>query len=196
MDPLTISTIIGALTQVGGQVLSFTAQSEQAKKQKDFAENYKNQVTKAAWEDFSNNANLATLKQDQQAESVNFDNQQSDLANRQAKATAEASALESGVSGNSIDSLLRGYDRATAINDYVSAKNIKYMGLQTKEEIKGLRARAINTINQAQIDPNSIIEPDLGANLLAGLNGAINGAASGYQIGKTFSKPSTGVQTI
>lgn len=190
--------LVGTLTGIGSQVLSFTAQAKQAKKQQQFYDDYRKKYIKSVWEDYSNNVDLLELSQDQKEDAIGFENQQSALSNMQAKATAEASALESGVSGNSIDSLLRGYDRTMAINDFVSAENIRMMGLQTNQEIKALRAKAISAINTGHpFDPNSIVKPSIGANLLTGLNNAATGLQQGYTIGKTLSKPrTTGVNNV
>lgn len=72
------------------------------------------------------------------------------------------------------DSLLRGYKRTTAINDYISVRNNDMLKAQVGEQMKELRAKAMSTINTAYpFDPTSIVQPSIGAlpyqDLLQGL---------------------------
>ena len=97
----------------------------------------------------------------QEQEAAGLDAQQIYIQNLQAKATAQASAASSGVEGISLDNLYRGYDRATAISDYVSARNLHWKGLQYSEELESLRTQAISSINMQQMT-----EPSKGASIL------------------------------
>jgi hypothetical protein len=180
--------LTGALTSIGSSVLGFTSQAKQAKKQQAAQDDYMRQLTQQSWANFATQSNSLELQQDQQIEAQNMQNQQSAIKNLESKSTAEASALENGVSGNSIDSLLRGYDRSIAINDYISGKNIQMLGYQTDQSIKSLRVQAQNTINNGQNSLPAINTPSVGAALLQGLSSAVTGAAQGYEIGKTFKK--------
>lgn len=83
-------------------------------------------------------------------ESSAYQQQQIFIQNLQAKATAEASAAGSGVTGSTIETLFNGYDRATAVSNYVAARNLHIKGLQYTDELEGLRAKALSSINLQQ----------------------------------------------
>lgn len=83
-------------------------------------------------------------------ESSAYQTQQIYIENLQSKATAEASAAGSGVQGSTIDNLFRGYDRATAVSNYISARNLHIKGLQYIDELEGLRTKAVSAINLQQ----------------------------------------------
>lgn len=179
-----------AVANIGSQVMSYDAQKQHAQNQQSFLDDYRAKATQSAWEEFANNANLTELNRIQQEESINFDTQQAALDNQQKAATTEASALENGVSGNSLDSLLRGYERTTAINDYISVRNNDMLKAQTGEQIKELRAKAISYINTAYpFDPTSIVQPSIGANLLSGLTTGLIGFKTGMEVDSTINKP-------
>ncbi len=86
----------------------------------------------------------------QEQEASGLEAQQLYLQNLKAKATAQASAATSGIEGSTIENLFRGYDRATAISNYVSARNLHMQGLQYNEELESLRTQAISSINMQQ----------------------------------------------
>ncbi len=86
----------------------------------------------------------------QEQEATGLEVQQIYLKNLQAKATAQASAASSGVEGSTIENLFRGYDRASAVSNYVAAKNLQMKGMQYNEELESLRASAISSINLQQ----------------------------------------------
>lgn len=83
-------------------------------------------------------------------ESSSYQQQQIYIQNLQAKSTAEASAAGSGITGSTIETLFKGYDRATAVSNYVAARNLHIKGLQYTDELEGLRAKAISAINLQQ----------------------------------------------
>ena len=86
----------------------------------------------------------------QEQEASGLEIQQIYLQNLQAKATAQASAASSGIEGTTIENLFRGYDRASAISNYVVARNLHMKGMQYNEELESLRASAISSINSQQ----------------------------------------------
>lgn len=86
--------------------------------------------------------------QEQEASGLNV--QQIYLKNLQAKATAQASAAASGVEGSTIDNLFRGYDRASAVSNYVAARNLQMQGMQYNDETESMRISAISSINMQQ----------------------------------------------
>lgn len=86
----------------------------------------------------------------EEQEAAALQNQQVYIQNLQSKATAEASAASSGVEGSTIDTLFQGYDRATAVSNYVAARNLQIKGLQYSDELEGLKAQAISAINLQQ----------------------------------------------
>lgn len=183
-----------ALAQIGGSIMNYQADKKLAESKQAFLEQYRADAIKNAWEDFANNANLTELQNQQEQDSIRFEGQQAALSNKQAQATAEASALENGVSGNSIDSLSRGYERTTAINEFVSGENIHMKDAQKVQNLKELRTKALSYINTAYpFDPTSIVKPSIGANIISGINNAAIGYQTGKGIQSTFStlKPGT-----
>lgn len=101
------------------------------------------------------------------------------IQNMKAKATAQASAASSGIEGITIENLFRGYERDSAVSDYVAAKNLEMKGLQYNDEIEGMRAKAISSINLQQ--------PYTGnpaSTLIGGLGGMLTSYAN-YQSRKT-----------
>jgi len=186
--PLVLG-IASLLTSVGGQALSFTASAKKARQQEEAYKKYKRENTKAVTEDLYNQIALAKLRYGQQEQAQAFQDQQLYLQILEAERTAENSASESGVSGNSIDSLLRGYERTSAINDFVSARNLKMQGYQLSQELKAMKAKAQSAINLGQpFDYSSIVKPQVGAYLLSGINSGIEGFSAGYKIGNTFGR--------
>jgi hypothetical protein len=107
-------------------------------------------------------------------ESSSYQQQQIYIQNLQAKATAEASAAGSGITGSTIETLFKGYDRATAVNNYVAARNLHIKGLQYTDELEGLRAKAISAINLQQPYTSTGV-----STLLGGVGGLLTGYA-GY----------------
>lgn len=100
----------------------------------------------AAISNFVQQANTNNTRYSQEQESVYQKAQQVYLENLQAKATAQASAAGSGVVGNTIDNLFRGYDRANAINNYFTERNLRLMGLQYDDNYEAIRVNALNQI--------------------------------------------------
>lgn len=106
----------------------------------------------------------------EEQEATSAQKQQIYIQNLQAQATAEASAAGSGVTGSTIDTLFKGYDRATAVSNYTAARNLQLKGLQYSDELAGLKAQAISAINleQPYIANSS-------STLIGGLGGLLTG---------------------
>lgn len=100
----------------------------------------------SALDNFKTNVNLNNTRFAQEQESAQEQAQQVYLQNLQQKATAQTSAAGSGVAGVSIDNLFRGYDRTTALSNFISERNLRNMGMQYDENYEGLRTNAINSI--------------------------------------------------
>lgn len=116
--------------------------------QKDFS-NYQMKQIQSTMADFANNINQTNTQYAQEQEAAHQQQQQVYLDNLKQKSTAETNAAGSGVAGNSIDALFMDYDRATAVSDFMTERQLRYQGLQYNQDMKGLRARAISSINQA-----------------------------------------------
>ena len=101
---------------------------------------------KNAVSNFSQQANSNNTSYAQEQESTWQQAQQVYLENLRAKATAQASAVGSGITGNSIDNLFRGYDRANALNNFIAERNLRNMGLAYDNNYEALRTNAINSI--------------------------------------------------
>lgn len=68
------------------------------------------------------------------------------INNLQAKSTAQALMASKGLVGNSVENLYRGYDRALAVNNYLSARNLQTRGLYYNDKLNSLRKSAIDSI--------------------------------------------------
>ena len=90
------------------------------------------------------NAVHTRINQEQQATALQ--KQQLAIENMKARATAQASAAASGVAGSTLDNLFQGYDRATAVNNYIASKNLHFKELQSYQEMMSYRASALSSI--------------------------------------------------
>lgn len=151
---------------------SLFAQSQQASAQADAAEvQQKNIIT-------SRNANLANIENQRQQVEADAREQvnQNTIAGRAAMATARVSAGESGVSGLSVDALLRDLGGAVGRDNAAVSTNL---GRQEQ----ALNAQMTNTYISSNSQLNSIQTPTqpnyLGAALKIGQAGL--DAYSGYQ---------------
>lgn len=97
------------------------------------------------------------------------------LENLKAYATALTSAAGNGVEGTSIDDLLTGYERATAIDKYLTDKEMRLKGLQLNDDADVLRINAINSLNNQQQYANKT-----GSTLLTGLGNLVATYSDSY----------------
>lgn len=137
-NPMVIGLAVSAAGSALSAVSSRSAEKEQAKA--NIAQ------TKFTLSNFAQQANSNNTRYAQEVEAANEQQQQIYLNNLKAKATAETSAAGNGVAGISIDNLFRGYDRTTALSNYMGEKNIRNMGLQYNDNYEALRANAINSL--------------------------------------------------
>ena len=128
----------------------------------------------SAVDNFRTNVNLNNTRFSQEQESAQEQAQQVYLQNLQQKATAQTSAAGSGVSGISIDNLFRGYDRTTALSNFISERNLRNMGMQYDENYEGLRTQAINSIYGTQ----SYTGANAGSTLLSGFGNILSSTAA------------------
>lgn len=100
----------------------------------------------SAIENYDSGADTLYKRYKQEKELAAFNLQSSILDNLKRKGIAQTSAAESGVSGNSITSLFRGYDRADAVNKYMAAYNMQNLTDQFNENLEGLKTKALNAV--------------------------------------------------
>lgn len=145
-DVGTAISSIGLGLQGAGAIGGFIADRRTASAYKE----YQTLQTQAALTNYIQQTQAINTRYSQEQEASGLKAQQIYLENLKAQATAETSAASSGVEGSSIESLFRGYDRATAISNYVSARNLQWQGIQYNEELESLRTQALSTINMEQ----------------------------------------------
>lgn len=92
--------------------------------------------------------------------------QQNYLKNLQAKSTLLAGKASSGINGNSVENLFRGFDRATAVNNYLYAKDLNDKGLLYDDRLSRLRYSALNSITK-----QSYYQPQGTSTLLSNISG-------------------------
>ena len=146
--------------------------------EKDFT-NYQSKQLNSTLADFANNINQTNTRYAQEIEAAQQQQQQVYLENLKQQATAQTSATGMGVAGSTLDNLFRDYDRATAISDYITEKNLRYQGLQYNQDFVGLRNRALSSVNQASYYTGAKSKTAM----LMGLGGIISAsgqAASAY----------------
>ena len=102
------------------------------------------------------------------------------MQNLQSKATAMTSAAGNGVEGTSLDSLFMGYDRATAINNYMSDRELRLKGLQLDDNVDALRMQAISSLYDITYQPDKTA-----STLLSGMGDLISTYANNYANTKT-----------
>ena len=131
--------LVSSLTDMVGTSIS-SAQSAKA------YSSYVANQTAATMNNYEYQTRALNNKYSQEAEQLAQEKQQTYIENLQAKATAAASAAGSGVEGSSIDSLLTGYDRATAINNYMIDRQLRMKQLQYSDQSDALRISALSSI--------------------------------------------------
>lgn len=175
-DPSAIGLGISAAGTVFSAIGSRSVEKAQAKA--SIAQ------TKYTLSNFANQVGLNNTKYAQEVEAANEAQQQIYLENLQRKSIAQTSAAGNGVIGASIDSLFQGYDRATALSNFMGERNIRNMGLQYDENYEALRANAVNSIyGLPQIKGQSA-----GSTLLSGVGGILSTTASSDLFSKLTGK--------
>ena len=142
--------IAAAAIQIGMQLYQGLSSNNSAKSlAKLSAENTKLQVNNVI-RNFSQQANTNNARYAQEQEAMYQEAQQIYLQNLQSQATAQTSSTGAGVVGTTIDNLFRGYDRASAISNFLSERNLRNLGLQYDDNYEALRVNAINSIYGTQ----------------------------------------------
>ena len=145
------------------------------KKQEKAYKKYQEKTRKAAMEQYRYQTRAINNRLAEEEEASDLQLEQTMIQNMQAKATAQASAAGNGVTGSTIENLFHDYDRASAANEYVAARNLHLKGLQAVDEKEAAYIQAMNTINlQQQYTGGS-----MWSSLLGGAGTAMSTYASG-----------------
>jgi len=171
-EPATISLALGGLaiaTSAATGIVSYIGQSQQASAQAS----YQAQLAQARNQEILDNARLAQESYLQQAQQLNLRQQQEDekasqniqqtrLDAAQARATTRVATGEAGVSGLSVDNLLRDFYRQEDVFNESVRRNRDFSRLQTQEDIKGLQAQAQGRIASVRpYTPEPVVRPNL-----------------------------------
>jgi hypothetical protein len=155
--------------QVGSSLLGALGTKQEAKAYAD----YQRKSAQAALDNYIYQSRALNNRYSEEEQASALEQQEIAIKNMKAKATAEASAASMGVQGGSLDNLFDEYERATAVSNYVAAKNLHWKGLQKADDLESMRIQALNSINlQQQYNGGSF-----GASLLAGIGQALTGYA-------------------
>lgn len=160
--------------QTGAVISNYLTQKEQDR----YYKNYQALQTASIINNYNNQVSALQDRFSEEAFQTGWQKQQTMIANMKARATAQASAASSGVEGQSINKLFDGYDRATAINDYISDRNLQMKGRQYNRELEGARAKALSALNG-----ESKYASTAAAELIGGIGGLLsNYASNDYKI--------------
>lgn len=138
----TIGLALSAVSAVGNFISKGAEQYQYAK--------YQELQSQAAIDNYIEQTKAINNRYAEEQEATARQKEDVYYQNLQKKATAQTSAATSGIQGNSINTLFAGYDRATAVNNYVAARNLQLKGLQYNEELDSMRIQAINAVNMQQ----------------------------------------------
>lgn len=183
---VAVSAIIAGvslLAQLGGSMLDFSGKKSSAKKQQEYYDWYKAENAKSINYELQNNLKQLQNRYFEELMQASIENRKVAVQNLQSEATAEVSALENGLSvqGSSIETLLNGYEREQALNDYYTAKTMQFKGYQLNQDMASLRAKAETAINLAEpYDPSKIVQPNLGSTLLGFLGTSMDTIGKNY----------------
>ena len=135
-----------ALAGLGIGLLGTISNSYAAYQQQKAYANYTALTSQAALNNYISQSKQLNLRYAQEQEASSQEAQQVQIENMKAKATAQASAASSGVEGLSIDMLFAGYDRATAVSNYVHGRNLEMLGYEYENQLDTYRIQALSTI--------------------------------------------------
>ncbi len=129
------------------------------KKQENNYNLYKNLQTASILNNYQTQVSAIQERYAQDAESATWRNQMMMIENLKAKATAKTSAATSGIQGNSINKLFDGYDRAIAIDNYITQRNLSMSEKQYNANIESMRNQALSALNgEAQFTSTAAAE--------------------------------------
>jgi hypothetical protein len=169
--PALIAAIPAVLQLASSMMEGFSSD----KQKKAYAE-YQEKTRQAAMEQYRYQTRAINNRLAEEAEATALQQEQNMIQNMQAKATAQASAAGSGITGSTIDNLFKDYDRAAAASNYVASRSLYLRGLQAVDEKEAAYIQAMNTINlQQQYTGGS----SMGISLLSGIGTAMSTYSSG-----------------
>ena len=172
MCEVTIGSAIGLGLQGAGIINNFIADRQTSRAYST----YQALQTQSTLTNYLQQTRAVNMRYAQEQEATGLEAEQIYLQNLKAKATAQASAASNGVEGISLDNLYRGYDRASAVSNYVAARNLHWKGLQYNEELESLRTQAISSINAQQP-----YQSNSASILISGLGGMLTSVANNYE---------------
>lgn len=184
--PALLAAIPAVMTFASSAIEGFSA-----KKQKKAYAEYQEKTRQAAMEQYRYQTRAINNRFAEEEEASDLQLEQNMIQNMQAKATAQASAAGSGVTGSTIDNLFHDYDRASAASNYVAARNLHLKGLQAADEKEAAYIQAMNTINlQQQYTGGS-----MGLSLLSGFGNALSVGVQNYYGTTSHTNSSRGQQS-
>ncbi|MCD7779670.1 MAG: hypothetical protein LUH05_03235 [Candidatus Gastranaerophilales bacterium] len=134
--------VASVATQALGTAASAYGSMQSAKSYRTYVQNQVNSTL----DNYRYQSRALNNAYSEEMEQANQENHQAYLANLQSKAAAQASAASSGVEGSSLDSLFAGYDRASAISNYLTERNLRNKGLQYNDNLDSLRTSALSSL--------------------------------------------------
>lgn len=137
---------IGLGLQGIGMLSNTYAQHQEAKAYSE----YQQLQTHAALNNYIQQSKQLNLRYAQEQEADAEEREQIRIENMKSKATAQASAASSGIEGLSIENLFAGYERASAVSNYIHSKNLEMLGLEYNNQLDTYRIQALNSINTMQ----------------------------------------------
>lgn len=168
---------------IGGQALGTVANVWSSVQSTKAYSNYVEEQTEATLANYDYQTRALKNRYQEEIESLAQGKTNTYLENLKAQATALTSAAGNGVEGSSIDSLLMGYDRATAINNYITDKELRLKGLQLGDDAEALRVQAFNSINNIPKQTNKTA-----STLLTGLGSLISSYSESYLKSEYYKK--------
>ena len=136
---------------------------------------YSQAQTNSTLENYRYQTRALKNRYSEEVEAINQNRQSVYLENLQQRATAITRAASSGVEGNSLDSLFLGYERATAVNNYLTDRELRLKGLQLNDDADALRVNALNSVNSQSQYTNKTA-----STLLSGMGGLLSQYSESY----------------
>lgn len=170
------------------QLASSAMEGFSSDKQKKAYAEYQEKTRQAAMEQYRYQTRAINNRLAEEEEASDLQLEQNMIQNLQAKATAQASAASSGITGSTIDNLFKEYDRANALSNYVASRNLHLKGLQAADEKDAAYIQAMNTINLQQQYTGS----SMGLSLLSGIGSAASTYTSNLYTVKSYTNSNRG----
>lgn len=170
------------------QLASSAMEGFSSDKQKKAYAEYQEKTRQAAMEQYRYQTRAINNRLAEEEEASDLQLEQNMIQNLQAKATAQASAASSGITGSTIDNLFKEYDRANALSNYVASRNLHLKGLQAADEKDAAYIQAMNTINLQQQYTGS----SMGLSLLSGIGSAASTYTNNLYTVKSYTNSNRG----